>query len=220
MRGFSRASGTNQFENQLPAEEEIDNGLALFVRKKTLYHGSGISGIKVFNAAEEDTVGSGVYLTSEAKDATGYARIRSKRERFTHKADGSPVIKDSEPYLYETSIENLKLCDLRKNENVKIVLEGFKEVLKEERKKPDIPWSWQGALDEIIETISNGKVGGGNLKEVGRRTGKMFSDYVESLGYAGLITLEGGEESVVGNHDTYLIFDPKKVRIEKEQKVS
>lgn len=32
-------------------EEEIDNGLGVLVKRKTLYHGSGISGIKKFNKA-------------------------------------------------------------------------------------------------------------------------------------------------------------------------
>ena len=116
-------------------EEEIDNGLGILMKKKTLYHGSGISGIETFNKAEEDTVGSGIYFTSEAKDAIGYARLRSERERNPNRADGAPVIEDSVPTIYESSVENMKLCDLRKDENVKKVLGGFREVLKAELKK-------------------------------------------------------------------------------------
>jgi len=200
-------------------EEKIDDGLGVLVKKKTLYHGSGISGIKTFNKAEEDTVGSGVYFTSEAKDAIGYARIRSERERSPHKADGSPVIEDSVPTIYESSVENMKLCDLREDENVKKVLDGFKEVVKEELKKPDLQWYVQGALDKTIETINGGKIRAGNLKEITQTNGKLFSDYIKSLGYEGLITLEGGEGGN-GNHDTYLIFDPEKAKISQEHNIS
>src|SRR3989338_10655647 len=115
-------------------EEEIDDGLGVLVKKKTIYHGSGISGIEKFDKAEEDTVGSGVYFTSEAKDAIGYARLRSKRERYEQRADGKPVNKDSKPVIYESSVDNIKLCDLRKDENVKKILDGFKKILKEESK--------------------------------------------------------------------------------------
>ena len=199
-------------------EEEIDNGLGILMKKKTLYHGSGISGIETFNKAEEDTVGSGIYFTSEAKDAIGYARLRSERERSPHKADGSPVIEDSVPTIYESSVENMKLCDLRKDENVKEVLGGFIDVLKTELKKPDLKWFIQGSLERTIETINSGKVGAGNLKEIAQSNGQLFSDYIKSLGYEGLITFEGGEGGN-GNHDTYLIFDPDKVKITKENKI-
>lgn len=189
------------------------------MKKKTLYHGSGISGIKTFNKAEEDTVGSGVYFTSEAKDAIGYARLRSERERSPHKADGSPVIEDSVPTIYESSVENMKLCDLREDENVKKILDGFKETIKEKLKKPGLKWFVRGVLGQTIETINSGKVRVGNLKKIAQSNGKLFSNYIKSLGYEGLITLEGGEGGN-GNHDTYLIFDPEKVKIDKEHKIS
>jgi len=198
-------------------EEEINNGLGIFVKKKTLYHGSGISGIKKFDKAEEDTVGSGIYFTSKAKDAIGYARIRSERERTPH-WDASPVINDSKPIIYESSVENMKLCDLRKGENVRKVLEGFIGVLKEKLKKPDLKWSVQGAIEQSIETISDGTVRAGTLKMVTQSHGKLFSDYIKSLGYEGLITFEGGEGGN-GSHDTYLIFDPEELKINQEHEI-
>ena len=201
------------------SEEEIDDGLGILVKKKTIYHGSGISGIEKFDKAEEDTVGSGIYFTSEAKDAIGYARTRSERERDPQRNDGLPVNPESKPIIYESSVENMKLLDLRKNENVKKTLEGFKEILQKELKKPDLRWSWQAALEQIVETINSGKVGAGNLKEVTQRTGKMFSEYVKLLGYEGLITFEGGERNI-GNHDTYLIFEGDKVKINQEHNIS
>lgn len=72
-----------------------------------IYHGSGTSGIAAFVRAEEDTVGSGGYFTSESKDAIGYARRRARRS------------KNSVPVVYESEINNLKLLDLRSLNNIK-----------------------------------------------------------------------------------------------------
>lgn len=187
--------------------EEINDGLGILVKKKTLYHGSGISGVESFNKAEEDTVGSGIYFTSEPKDAIGYARRRARRE------------KDASPVIYESSVENMKLLDLRKDENVKKILDGFKQILIEKLKEPDLKWNVQGVFQRALEAINSGKVGSGNLREVTFSTGQMFSDYCKSLGYEGLITFEGGEGDDVGSHDTYLIFDPEKAKINQEHKI-
>lgn len=187
-------------------EQEIDQGLGVFIKKKTLYHGSGSSGIKQFNKAEEDTVGSGIYFTSTAKEAIGYARVRSR---------GSEGMT---PVIYESSVENIKLLDLRKGENVKKVLADFKDILLEKIKEASLKWYHVEVLQRAIAAINSGKVGSGNLRQVTFSTGEMFSHYVKSLGYEGLITFEGGEGNI-GNHDTYLVFDPKKVKIIQEQKI-
>ena len=76
----------------------------------------------------------------------------------------------------------------------------------------------QGGLERTIETINGGKIRAGNLKEIAQSNGKLFSDYIKSFGYEGLITLEGGEGGN-GNHDTYLIFDPEKAKINQEHKI-
>ncbi len=199
-------------------EEEIDNGLGILLKQKMLYHGSGVSGIKTFNKAEDDTVGNGIYLTSDAMDAIKYAKIRSKRERDPNKADGSPAVKDSVPVIYESSVENLKLCDLRKDENVRNILSGFRKILLENAKKPDLIWFVKNSYLRTIETIDAGYTRAGNLRNVAHSNGQLFSDYIKSLGYEGLVTLEGGEEGN-GDHDTYLIFDSKDVKINKESKV-
>jgi len=202
---YWQARGEKISERQ--GEEEIDDGLGVLVKKKTLWHGSGISGIENFNKAEEDTVGSGIYFTSEAKDAIGYARRRSRRE------------KDAYPVIYESSVENMKLLNLRKDDNVKKVLDGFKQILVDKLKDPDLKWNVQGVFQGAIEAITSGKVGSGNLREVTFGTGQMFSDYCKKLGYDGLITFEGGEGDDVGSHDTFLIFDPEKAKISQEHKI-
>lgn len=188
-------------------EAVIDNGLCILVKKKTLYHGSGIEGIEAFNAAEETTVGNGIYCTSEAKDAIGYARRRSKSEKT-----GVPVI-------YEASIENLKLLDLRNDENVQKILPGYASFLQEHLKKSNLKWHPEKVILRSIEAITSGKVHSGNLKTAAFNTGALFSEYIQSLGHDGLIALEGGEGDDVGRHDTYLIFDPSKVKIVQQHKI-
>ena len=198
-------------------ESKIDNGLGILIKKKTLYHGSNIIGIKTFHKAEEDTVGSGIYFTSEPKDAIGYAKIRSERRRNSM-SHVSPEDQDSVPVIYESLIENVKMCDLRVDENIKKVLIGFRKILKEEIIKSDIEWFRRGSLEQAIEKIDGRKIGAGNLKEIAQSNGKLFSGYIKSLGYDGLIVLEGGEGEN-GNHDTYLIFDTEKVKINQERKI-
>lgn len=198
---------------QTQEEAQTDDGMAVFLKKKTLYHGSGTKDIKLFDKAEEDTVGSGVYFTSEPKDAIGYARRRSKSN-----ADKTPVI-------YEGSVENMKVLDLRNKKNVNQILDGFKQVLlkeierNKENDSENKKFFWRRVLETSVEKIDSDEIGTGNLREVTFSTGRLFSDYCKSLGYEGLITFEGGEGQDVGSHDTYLIFDPGRVKINREHKI-
>ena len=198
-------------------EEEIDGGLGVLVKRKTLYHGSGTSGIKRFDEAEDDTVGSGIYFTSEANAAIGYAIRRSKRERDPHEAYKFDA--NSVPTIYESSVESMRLLDLRKDDNVKKILGGFKQFIREKLKDPELPYIVSMGIGFIIEKIDSGKIGAGNLKDVAQSQGPMFTDYCKSLGYEGLITFEGGEGEDVGNHDTYVIFDPERAKIVQEQNI-
>ena len=201
-------------------EEEINNGEGVFVKKKTLYHGTSAKGIEKFEKAEEITVGEGVYLTSQVKDAINYARVRAENARGSKKnqADGNPII-------YETCIENLKLLDLRDNRNFKNIMKGFFYALRERENSsefagPEYSW-YRNELADKREIIGSGKMRGiDDIQMVTRADSNIFSDYVRSLGYDGLITTEGGEgEYAHQNHDSYVIFDPEKVKILKEQKI-
>lgn len=199
-------------------EEEIDDGLGVFVKKKTLYHGTSAFGIEDFDLDKNDgeTVGRGIYLTSKAEHGIGYAKVRANRSR------------DYVPVVYEAVIENLKLCDLRKDKNVEKVLNGFLDILQKEIKREDNKWYYRNALNEAMRAIARGKTDdgvelkAGNIGLIIAPICEIFSKYVGSLGYDGLVTFEGGEgfgENKIGNHDTYLIFDPEKVKIVKEQKI-
>ena len=197
-----------QTEKVKAGQEEIDDGLGIFVKHKTLYHGSGVAGIEAFDEAEAGTIGSGVYCTSEAKDAIGYARRRSRRE------------KSPSPIIYESSVEKMKFLDLRKKENVEKILGGFKQVLNEMIKMKGWSWDQQNILQNAIAKINSGTVGVGNLRDVTYGLNQQFSDYCESQGYGGLIAIEGGEGDDIGNHDTYLIFDPEDAKIVQEHKIT
>jgi len=58
---------------QTTVKERLD----LFIKNKILYHGSTVRGITSFNPAKKILL-SGVYFTSEEKDAQGYALRRAK----------------------------------------------------------------------------------------------------------------------------------------------
>lgn len=185
-------------------EEIVDDGLGIFVRKKTLYHGSYVSGIKSMVGADEYTIGIGLYCTSQAKDAIGYARRRARQ-------------RNGQPFLYEGVVENLKLCDLRNDENVNRIMSRFSQFLENEKNKPDIKWNVYSLMEKVVSKIKNNEIKAWNLKEIGLND--TFTRFMQSQGYDGLIAFEGGEEKDIGRHDTYLIFHPEKVKVNKEQRI-
>lgn len=208
-------------------EEQINNGEGVFIKKKTLYHGSAVPDIKKdgkFKEAVEATVGGGVYLTSKAKDAIGYARIRVGNEAY--------VKAGTEPIVYECSVSNLRMADLRKDENVKRILQGFKDVLvkkleeySEEKNDKNTSFGRRTILDSVIKgikkvitNINAGKIDSGNVKDATYDQPDLFRDYVKTLEYDGLVAIEGGEGGI-GNHDSYVVFDSEKVKIIREQKI-
>ena len=200
-------------EAEEPTEELLDDGKTVLIHKKTLYHGSSLSEISDFQPAEETTIGDGIYTTSEAKDAIGYARIRA-------------TARDGEPIIYEIAVDNARLLDLRSSKTVIETLEGFRPILMDKLKnvKPDAPWYIKSGYFRSIEELDKivaGEKGAGNLKDVVSSCGNVFSSYLESLSYDGLIFLEGGEggEGGPGNHDSYLIFDPSKAKVIKEHPI-
>lgn len=196
-------SDRSESVGKISEEKSIDEGRGIWIKKKTLYRGSGIGKLEL---AHEYTVGEGVYLTSGVEQAEGYARRRSEYGGATS------------PTVYEVSVEDIRLLDLRDDQNVKSLMVGFRDTIKKELEQPGVRWNYQANLLKAVEVISSGKVGGGNLADVTRNIGELFGGYCESLGYDGLITLEGGEGDI-GNHDSYVIFDPGKVKVIREVKL-
>lgn len=206
-------------ENEFPVEGD---GMGVLVREKTLFHGSTNPKTERFMTAEEaaasditdgETVGRGLYLTSSEDAANTYAR---RRVRNATNKDGL------EATLYEAKLDNLKLLDLRSQENIAEFAEKYRRhlvgILTGAGSQETDLWvtnSIIAALQEIEK--------GATLKNIHSLTGYamsgVFTNFVEQIGYDGVVTLEGGEgdasdeSGFIGNHDTYVLFDPTKVAI-------
>lgn len=202
---------TENLDEHLPDEEPIDGGLGVLVRRKMLYHGSSTGEIDRFQKSEETTLGEGVYFTSEPEKASGYAMHRAKTPSY-NKTMGTSVRNDS-PAVHIRLIENLKLLDLRNKENLLVILPAFKDILVKELDKENradsYRWNWAQVIETKIEQISLGHIF--HPKDIAQQLSGLFTDYVKSLGYDGVLALEGGEGKI-GDHDTYLIFDPDKIK--------
>lgn len=174
-----------------------------------LYHGSPTSGISAFNRAEESTVGLGLYLTSSPDAARGYA---------LHRYDGA---EEASPVVYEVETNHLRLANLSNHQMLSSIMTGFLAVLEEERSRAaaeNMPWYSVRGLQRTIDVIRSGAVLPGRVKLATRANGQLFTSYLEDLGYDGLKTMEGGEGSI-GNHDTYVIFNPENVTIRAERDI-
>lgn len=186
-------------EEKTPDEEIVDGGLGVLVKKKTLYHGSAVPNIDKFNIAEETTIGNGVYFTSEPDKASGYAERRF--EYRSHEKDAGAVV-------HIRNIENMKLLNLRKKDNLLHIAQGFREILVREQKRENIDWAYEQNIKDTIENIDSGKIN--HPKDLIDHFPRQFTKYAQSLGYDGVLAIEGGE-GAIGDHDTYLIFDPEKL---------
>lgn len=198
--------------SEVQPEDPLNGGLGILLKKKTLYHGSVTSGIKEFKVAQENTIGNGVYLTSYAHKAVGYGDERAKGE------------KESKPsVIYEVSIENLKILDLRKDKNVKVIMSGFADTLRKkfeelESEKTQFSRRFKSKIKEALEYIDNDQIRSGNVRDGTYDFSQWFTEYIISLGYDGLVSFEGGDGNV-GSHDSYVIFDPKNIKINQEQQM-
>jgi len=183
--------------------DKLEEKLAeVVINNKILYHGSMTPRIKELQAAEENTVGQGAYLTSQEEAAKGYAIKRADEYK------GSPT-------LYEVNIDNAKLIDLRDTKTLDKIFQGFNEFLKEKLKQGSLSWQREGVARSVIERISQKHYSTGTIKFTTENCGDWFSEYLQPKGYDGLIALEGGEGNI-GDHDTYLFFNTSKPKITKE----
>jgi hypothetical protein len=190
---------------------EIDGGLGILIKHKILYHGSPNSNIDLFKKAEVHTMGEGVYLTDEANKAIGYGQLRTK-EKYSGEIN---------PTIYEAEISNIKLLDLSKEENIKkIALELekiFTQKLSTVENKTQEDKLFAYTLKQAIDMIKSGEYGESRFEPVARYPrflSKIFEEYVESLGYDGVFGVE--QEGPVQPHTSYVIFNPSKIRIIKE----
>lgn len=184
--------------------EVLSEPTEIILDDKVLYHGSATPDIGLFNPAEEVTVGRGVYFVDNPQDAAGYARIRSQRDKRP-------------PVVYEAEISEARLVNLDNPVKLQEVMQGFASSLRQVDLS-NLPWYGQGAVQRALDTIASG-VRTGELKRVTQTVSGYFTDFLKSQGYDGLKTAEGGEGQEVGNHETYLIFDPDKVKVKAQQPI-
>lgn len=176
-----------------------------------LFHGTPSSSITAFKKGIEDTLGTGIYFTSERKKAEGYAVKRT--------------CSDGVPFVYEARAPYAKFLDLRDAQTLAFVLEGYvgfankwleKKYPEEEITNANIRFSRNmlaRKIKRITERIKEGKCSVGNIRTVSYEIPYLWTEYIQSLGYEGLIGLEGGEDNI-GNHDSWLVFDPEKTLVE------
>lgn len=88
------------------------------VDRVRLYHGSPVGDIGRLDAAEEFTVGEGVYFTPGPEPAISYAHERTRRQRNAKDETARPV-------LYAADIEDARFADLRNDENIGWLLRGL-----------------------------------------------------------------------------------------------
>lgn len=188
----------------------VRDGLpVLEVKRMELYHGSQATEIEEFRLGWKYTVAKGVYFTSDFDVAKEYATIGFYNE-YRH------------PTVYIVEIKDLKLLDLRDQVALERVLRqpDFVELVKT---KSEVHSSFmkvletkQGRLAEFLYDDSSGN-DSGPLSD-------LFGDYLKSKGFDGLVVNErliqffpsfsiNHNEHTVAIHDSWVIFDPKKVTV-------
>ena len=216
-------SGNITFQGTL--DVKLDNGETitfptLEVERLTLYHGTGTSNVEEFKDSVATTVGSGVYLTSSFDAGAGYSLLRTEHEgqKFT---------------VYEAEIKNMKLLDLTGAESWALLGKIMAPELEKAKNRTDFPADWQQYhkdafhrhATQALERITSGQIRGPKdiLYFFGGTARRLFS----KLGFDGIKALEGAEgwaEALnnieIGNHDPYVIFDPKKVKILREVQIA
>jgi hypothetical protein len=124
--------------------------------------------------------------------------------------------------IYEVSVKNVRLANLRSDANVQAILSGYYDVLMEAKSAANASLSWavRKRMNQATSLLARHQVGVSNLSELaGYGLGGYFTRYLRSLGYDGIVAYEGGEGSYVGRHDTYVLFDPEKAHVIESHEV-
>ncbi len=184
-----------EIESYAFEDEPTSDGLGVFVHKKDLFHTPK-------HPSQPISARANLYLIPHEEIAIHYAKTKF-----------SPV----QPVVSSARVQSLKLVDFRKKENAKIFLAGFKTYLIHKLETENLNWLKEIAVRTAIENINPEKIKSGHLSEFVTSLGLNFKEYCQLLGYEGLIALEGGEGTGVNHHNTYIIFDPTKVKIVQEK---
>ncbi|MEK7580734.1 MAG: hypothetical protein AAB512_00480 [Patescibacteria group bacterium] len=205
-------------------EVQLQNGETVIfesfkVDSMHLFHGSRVHGIQELTEADETTIGNGVYLTSNKEAAYGYGVVRSSKQ-------------DDQPTLYVVELTDLNILNLSTWDGIKSFAKKFKEVLSQRKDqiKVDhnkimdkntaefIKYSTVKNIEERIGMIDYDSYR--SLKDLLFGLGDWARSMLQDMGYDGLMAIEGGEVGNgvdIGKHDSYVIFDPKQVKVVEQQ---
>ncbi len=212
---LSKAPGLQFLEKEI----QLRNGESIVlpsmkIDQMTLYHGSRVSGIRQFRGAEETTVGEGLYLTSDPEKARGYAIVRSKEK--------------IDPFVYETEITDMNIVNLSTESAINSFAKLFhKELLtiSSDLIGKNLAWNSYAYFlrDKALERaqkIYEDKFRG--LKDIISQLGSVATALLMKENFDGLMTIEGGEYGnghKIGDHDSYVIFQPERTKIIREDTV-
>lgn len=210
-------TGFHVFNKEVELKNEKVVLPGMFIEQMTLYHGSATAGITSLTEAEDTTIGSGVYLTSQKEAATGYAWVRSIPSHLNK----NPI-----PVVYEVNISDLNIANLSTPD----ALEGFTKLFYEGLGQ------WVEKIDEMdfknefhknimrekAQQVRNDIIHGKfkHLKDLTFSFGNVTRTLLGGHGFDGLMAYEGGESRSgfsIGDHDSFVIFDPVKTSIKKEE---
>lgn len=241
--------GTSNISKEPKKEDAKEEIPSVQIEKIRLFHGSVMEGIKIILPAKDETIGHGTYFTSQRYAAEIYALNRSSGLNLEYKTDSNEErlrkhivtpVGPQIPVVYEVEVENLKLADIRTQENFKSVMKGYRDYLIDYRKKflkSNLTWDENIENDHIDQAIGTIDVLEGNAsefvglskykhlsfekiapKDILQYTGRTFTEYLMKKKYDGILAIEGGERES-GQHDSYVIFDPEKIKIIETVKI-
>ena len=125
--------------------------------------------------------------------------------------------------FYEAEIRDMALLNLTTKQSLIEFMKFYVEVLDKEHENlnPNTSLIFKKRLEDDIEKIRNALKENRALhpREILEATGSYAAEALTKQGYGGLFAIEGSEAGT-GAHDSYLIFDPQKVKIIREMEIS
>ena len=191
---------------------------SLYIENMKLYHGSPVPTIEAFDVNEGDqwSTGKGIYLTPDKKAADGYARERGDRT-------------PNQPTVYETEISNLDVADLRTQGAQESFAKLYRDALIEFRDNtlpylkgptPELAGMIKKTMTEKVQQLLEkiDKHDFRQLRELTVNFADLTTETLAKAGYHGLVSIEG-EPPKIEFHDSYVIFDPKDIKITRQENI-
>lgn len=191
-------------------------GLDQFSAKaEVLYHGSGVPGIRNFKPAQHQTMGTGLYCTTERDSAEVYAswRARTKYGGELDPVDGISVPKEFTPTLYSFRSNGMRFYDLRREDAKKALHPLWIKHLKENRQ--EMHWTQKYPINEVIRRAGEDRPLNRNSFTGGYQSSinQLFTEFLKQLGFDGVVGVEFDRDGKfnTGECNSYVVFDPAKL---------